>query len=73
MAEDASQPSTLNSQDDYSWVADEPRTTLSVYTDCATNIPGDMFTDISTADDWEIRIPGESRRICTVWGWGTIP
>ncbi|MCI28714.1 hypothetical protein A2U01_0049916 [Trifolium medium] len=32
-----------------------------------------MFTDISIADDWEIRIPRESRRICTVWGWGTIP
>ncbi|MCI61297.1 hypothetical protein A2U01_0082554, partial [Trifolium medium] len=73
MAEEVPQPSTSDSQPDYSWVADEPRTTLSVYTNYANNIPDDMFTDISMADDWEIRIPGESRRICTVWGWGTIP
>ncbi|MCI70198.1 hypothetical protein A2U01_0091461, partial [Trifolium medium] len=65
MAEDALQPSTSNSQSDYSWVADEQRNTLSVYTNCANNSPDDMFTNISTADDWEIRIPGETRRICT--------
>ncbi|MCI60899.1 hypothetical protein A2U01_0082155, partial [Trifolium medium] len=73
MAEGAPQPSTSSSQEDYSWVADELRTTLSVYTDCANNIPEDMVMDISTEEDWEIRIPEESRRICTVWGWGTIP
>ncbi|MCI76005.1 hypothetical protein A2U01_0097274, partial [Trifolium medium] len=32
-----------------------------------------MFTDISYAEDWEIRIPGLTRRIYTAWGWGTIP
>ncbi|MCI82508.1 hypothetical protein A2U01_0103782, partial [Trifolium medium] len=31
-----------------------------------------MFTDISSAEVWEIRIPGSTRRICTAWGWGTI-
>ncbi|MCI30223.1 hypothetical protein A2U01_0051432, partial [Trifolium medium] len=31
-----------------------------------------MFTDISTSEDWEICIPGLTRRICTAWGWGTI-
>ncbi|MCI15378.1 hypothetical protein A2U01_0036516, partial [Trifolium medium] len=55
MTEELPQPSTSDSQPDYSWMADEPRTTLSVYTNCANNIPDDMFTDISTADDWEIR------------------
>ncbi|MCI39103.1 hypothetical protein A2U01_0060332, partial [Trifolium medium] len=28
---------------------------------------------ISSSEDWEVRIPGASRRICTSWGWGTIP
>ncbi|MCI34067.1 hypothetical protein A2U01_0055285, partial [Trifolium medium] len=60
MAEEVPQSSTSNSQPDYLWVADEPMTTLSVYTNCANNIPDDMFTDISTADDWEIRILGAS-------------
>ncbi|MCI80652.1 hypothetical protein A2U01_0101923, partial [Trifolium medium] len=33
----------------------------------------EMFTDISSSEDWEIRIPGSSRWICSAWGWGTIP
>ncbi|MCI39099.1 hypothetical protein A2U01_0060328, partial [Trifolium medium] len=37
------------------------------------DIPEEMFTDISSSEDWEIRIPGSSRRICSAWGWGTIP
>ncbi|MCI46445.1 hypothetical protein A2U01_0067685, partial [Trifolium medium] len=39
MAKELPQPSTSDSQLDYSWVADESRTTLSVYTNCANNIP----------------------------------
>ncbi|MCI88421.1 hypothetical protein A2U01_0109708, partial [Trifolium medium] len=68
MAEELPQPSALNPRADYSWVADEPRNTVSVYAECWDDIPKDMFTDISTSEDWEVRIPGSSRRICTAWG-----
>ncbi|MCI69107.1 hypothetical protein A2U01_0090368, partial [Trifolium medium] len=37
------------------------------------DIPEGMFTDISSSEDWEVRISGLSRRICTAWDWGTIP
>ncbi|MCI33680.1 hypothetical protein A2U01_0054897, partial [Trifolium medium] len=66
------QPSTSTPRADYSWVAD-PRNTVSVYAERWDDIPEDMFTDISSSEDWEVRIPGASRRICTSWGWGTIP
>ncbi|MCI18164.1 hypothetical protein A2U01_0039316, partial [Trifolium medium] len=62
MAEEQPQPSTSNLRPDYSWV-----------TERWDDIPKDMFTNISTSEDWEIRIPESSRRICTAWGWGTIP
>ncbi|MCI50698.1 hypothetical protein A2U01_0071942, partial [Trifolium medium] len=54
-------------------VADEPRNTVFVYAERWNDIPEEMFTNISTSEDWEIRIPGLSRRIWTAWGWGTIP
>ncbi|PNY10130.1 hypothetical protein L195_g006699 [Trifolium pratense] len=60
---------------DYSWVADEPRTTISLYSDCADDIPDSMCTDIQIppTQDFEVRIPTSRRRICSVWSWGTIP
>ncbi|MCI33914.1 hypothetical protein A2U01_0055132, partial [Trifolium medium] len=67
------QPSTSTPRADYSWVADEPRNSVSVYAERWDDIPEDMFTDISSSEDWEVRIPGLSRRICTAWGWGSIP
>ncbi|MCI39648.1 hypothetical protein A2U01_0060880 [Trifolium medium] len=63
MAEEIPQPSTLNPRADYSWVADEPRNTISVYAERWDDIP-----DISSSEDWEVRIPGASRRICISWG-----
>ncbi|MCI65600.1 hypothetical protein A2U01_0086858, partial [Trifolium medium] len=73
MAEELPQPSTSNPRADYSWVTVEPRNTVSVYAECWDDIPEDMFTEISSSEDWEVRIPGLSRRICTAWGGGTIP
>ncbi|MCI73122.1 hypothetical protein A2U01_0094386, partial [Trifolium medium] len=73
MAEEMPQPSTSNPRPDYSWITDEARDTFSVYAEHWDDIPGEMFTDISSVEDWEIRIPGLTRQICTTWGWGTIP
>ncbi|MCI85644.1 hypothetical protein A2U01_0106923, partial [Trifolium medium] len=61
MAEELPQPSTSNPRPDYSWIADEARDTVSVYAECWDDIPAEMFTDISSAEDWEIRIPGLTR------------
>ncbi|MCI62803.1 hypothetical protein A2U01_0084060, partial [Trifolium medium] len=63
MAEELPQPSTSTPRADYSWVADEPRNTVSVYAEHWDDIPEDIFTDISSSEDWEVRIPGLSRRI----------
>ncbi|MCH80195.1 hypothetical protein A2U01_0000959 [Trifolium medium] len=73
MAEEQPQPSSSNPQLDYSWVADEPHHIVSVFVDCE-GVPEDLFTEIQTppTEDWEVRIPGNRRRICTAWGWGTI-
>ncbi|MCI19477.1 hypothetical protein A2U01_0040633, partial [Trifolium medium] len=51
--------------DPYSWVADEPRHTVSKYAGCEDNIPEDMFTDIQNPplEDWEVRVPNASRRV----------
>ncbi|MCI59226.1 hypothetical protein A2U01_0080481, partial [Trifolium medium] len=68
MADELPQPSTPNPRPDCSWVADEARNTVSVYAERWDDIPEEMFTDISSSEDWEIRIPGASRRICTAWG-----
>ncbi|MCI58680.1 hypothetical protein A2U01_0079935, partial [Trifolium medium] len=68
MAEELPQPSTSNPRPDYSWVADEPMNTVSMYAERWNDIPEEMFTDISASEDFEIRIPGLTRRICTVWG-----
>ncbi|MCI23248.1 hypothetical protein A2U01_0044426, partial [Trifolium medium] len=73
MAEELPQPSTSNSRVDYSWVADEPRNTVFVYAERWYYIPEDMFMEISSSEDWEVRTPSLSRRICSAWGWGTIP
>ncbi|MCH92978.1 hypothetical protein A2U01_0013924, partial [Trifolium medium] len=75
MAEDQPQPSAPNRRVvDLSWVADEPRTTVSVYADCEDDLPEDMFTDIQDApENWEVRIPTSRRRICSIWNCGTIP
>ncbi|MCI56789.1 hypothetical protein A2U01_0078040, partial [Trifolium medium] len=42
--------------------------TVSVYAERWDDILEEMFTDINTSEDFEIRIPGLTRRICTVWG-----
>ncbi|MCI67884.1 hypothetical protein A2U01_0089143, partial [Trifolium medium] len=73
MAEEIPQPSTSSPRPDYSWIADEPMNTVFVYAERWDNVPEEMFTDISTSEDFEICIPGLTRRICTMWGWGTIP
>ncbi|MCH94054.1 hypothetical protein A2U01_0015009 [Trifolium medium] len=60
MAEEQPQPSSSNRREvDLSWVADEPRHTISLYAYCEDNIPEDLFTDIQTplTDDWEFRMP----------------
>ncbi|MCI83058.1 hypothetical protein A2U01_0104333, partial [Trifolium medium] len=65
MAEELPQPSTSNPRTDYSWIADEARDTVSVYAERWDDIPEEMFIDNSSSEDWEIRIPGVTRRICT--------
>ncbi|MCI81638.1 hypothetical protein A2U01_0102912, partial [Trifolium medium] len=52
---------------------DEPMNTVSAYAERWDDVPEEIFTDISTSEDFEICIPGLTRRICTMWGWGTIP
>ncbi|MCI58283.1 hypothetical protein A2U01_0079537, partial [Trifolium medium] len=54
---------------DYSWIADEPLHTVSTFAE-SEEFPEDLFTDIQTPpiEDWEVRIPGRGRRICTAWG-----
>ncbi|MCI44251.1 hypothetical protein A2U01_0065490, partial [Trifolium medium] len=42
--------------------------TVFVYMERWDDVPEDMFTDISTSENFEIRIPGLTRRICTMWG-----
>ncbi|MCI69716.1 hypothetical protein A2U01_0090979, partial [Trifolium medium] len=68
MAEELPQPSTSNPRPDYSWIVNEAKDTVSIYAERWDDIPEEMFADISSAEDWEIRIPGLTRRICTAWG-----
>ncbi|MCI49959.1 hypothetical protein A2U01_0071203, partial [Trifolium medium] len=55
MDEPQPQPSTSKSRVDYSWVADEPRYTRSIFANCGDNLPEGLFLDIQTppTEDWE--------------------
>ncbi|MCI77186.1 hypothetical protein A2U01_0098456, partial [Trifolium medium] len=57
MEDELPQPSISNPRPDCTWVADEARNTVSVYAERWDDIPEEMFTDISSSEDWEIRIP----------------
>ncbi|GAU40371.1 hypothetical protein TSUD_319830 [Trifolium subterraneum] len=58
--------------DDYAWVADEPRTTVSKF---SLNGGDGMFRTIERppADDWKACIPNTTRRICSKFQWGSFP
>ncbi|GAU12547.1 hypothetical protein TSUD_182610 [Trifolium subterraneum] len=65
MAEEQASASTSNVDgDDYAWVADEPRTTISKF---SLNGGDGMFRTVqrSPADDWKACIPNTNRRIST--------
>ncbi|MCI76375.1 hypothetical protein A2U01_0097644, partial [Trifolium medium] len=66
MDEQQPQPSTSRPRVDYSWVADEPRYTTSIFVNCGDNIPEGLFLQIQTlrTKDWEVRYPGK-KRICS--------
>ncbi|MCI35680.1 hypothetical protein A2U01_0056901, partial [Trifolium medium] len=42
---------------------------------CEASGHKDLFLDVQDlpTEDWEVRIPFRGRRICSSWGWGTIP
>ncbi|MCH98516.1 hypothetical protein A2U01_0019519, partial [Trifolium medium] len=73
---DQARPSSSgsNPQPDYSWIADEPRETVSLFVGCEGGHK-DLFIEIQNppTEDWEVQIPARGRRICSPWGWGTIP
>ncbi|GAU51761.1 hypothetical protein TSUD_415500 [Trifolium subterraneum] len=58
--------------DDYAWVADEPRTTISMF---SLNGGEGMFRTVqhSSTDDWKACIPNTNRRICSKFQWGSFP
>ncbi|GAU44562.1 hypothetical protein TSUD_28570 [Trifolium subterraneum] len=73
MAEEQAPASTSNVDgDDYAWVADEPRNTISKY---SLNGGEGIFRTIqrSPATDWKLCIPNTSRRICSKFQWGSFP
>ncbi|GAU47764.1 hypothetical protein TSUD_193010 [Trifolium subterraneum] len=73
MAEEQASASTSNVDgDDYAWVADEPRTTISKF---SLNGGDGMFRTVqrSPADDWKACIPNTNRRICSKFQWGSFP
>ncbi|GAU31939.1 hypothetical protein TSUD_288730 [Trifolium subterraneum] len=73
MAEGQAPASTSNVDgDDYAWVADEPRTTVSKF---SLNGGDGMFRTVQrpSTDDWKACIPNISRRICSKFQWGSFP
>ncbi|GAU45757.1 hypothetical protein TSUD_24210 [Trifolium subterraneum] len=73
MAEERALASTSNVDgDDYAWVADEPRTTVSKF---SLNGGDGMFKTVQRPpmDDWKACIPNTSRRICSKSQWGSFP
>ncbi|GAU48008.1 hypothetical protein TSUD_188790 [Trifolium subterraneum] len=73
MAEEQAPASTSNTDgDDYAWVADEPRTTISKF---SLNGGDGMFRTVqrSPTDDWKACIPNTNRRICSKFQWGSFP
>ncbi|GAU23327.1 hypothetical protein TSUD_237810 [Trifolium subterraneum] len=73
MAEEQAPASTSNVDgDDYAWVADAPRTTISKF---SLNGGDGMFRTVqrSPADDWKACIPNTNRRICSKFQWGSFP
>ncbi|GAU36979.1 hypothetical protein TSUD_150150 [Trifolium subterraneum] len=73
MAEERAPASTSNADgDDYAWVADEPRTTVSKF---SLNGGDGMFRTVqrSPTDDWKACIPNTNRRICSKFQWGSFP
>ncbi|GAU40602.1 hypothetical protein TSUD_28080 [Trifolium subterraneum] len=73
MAEEQAPASTSNTDgDDYAWVADEPRTTVSKF---SLNGGDGMFRTVqrSPTDDWKACIPNTNRRICSKFQWGSFP
>ncbi|GAU42036.1 hypothetical protein TSUD_90700 [Trifolium subterraneum] len=73
MAEEQAPASTSNVDgDDYAWVADEPRNTVSKF---SLNGGEGMFRTVqrSPADDWKACIPNTNRRICSKFQWGSFP
>ncbi|GAU50949.1 hypothetical protein TSUD_140320 [Trifolium subterraneum] len=73
MAEEQATASTSNVDgDDYAWVADEPRNTVSRF---SLNGGEGIFRTIqrSPATDWKLCIPNTSRRICSKFQWGSFP
>ncbi|GAU11976.1 hypothetical protein TSUD_196000 [Trifolium subterraneum] len=73
MAEEQAPASTSNTDgDDYAWVADEPRTTVSKF---SLNGGEGMFRTVqhSSTDDWKACIPNTNRRICSKFQWGSFP
>ncbi|GAU37760.1 hypothetical protein TSUD_102770 [Trifolium subterraneum] len=73
MAEEQAPASTSNVDgDDYAWVADEPRTTVSKF---SLNGGDEMFRTVQrpSLDDWKACIPNTSRRICSKFQWGSFP
>ncbi|GAU39025.1 hypothetical protein TSUD_59810 [Trifolium subterraneum] len=78
MAEEQAPASTSNVDgDEYEWVADEPRTTVSRF---SLNGGDGMFRTIQRppiddwkAYDWKACIPNTNRRICSKFQWGSFP
>ncbi|GAU48427.1 hypothetical protein TSUD_405570 [Trifolium subterraneum] len=73
MAEEQTPTSTSNVDgDEYDWVADEPRTTVSRF---SLNGGDEMFKTIQRppTDDWKACIPNTNRRICSKFQWGSFP
>ncbi|GAU37614.1 hypothetical protein TSUD_365350 [Trifolium subterraneum] len=73
MAEEQAPASTSNvDEDEFAWVADEPRTTVSKF---SLNGGDGMFRTVQSPplDDWKACIPNTSRRICSKFQWGYFP
>ncbi|GAU41266.1 hypothetical protein TSUD_349060 [Trifolium subterraneum] len=73
MAEEQAPASTSNVDgDNYAWVADEPRNTVSRF---SLNGGDGMFRRVQRppADDRKACIPNTNRRICSKFQWGSFP
>ncbi|GAU43162.1 hypothetical protein TSUD_247030 [Trifolium subterraneum] len=73
MAEEQAPASTSNVDgEEYDWVADEPRTTVSRF---SLHGGDGMFRTIQRppVDDWKACIPSPNRRICSKFQWGSFP